>query len=118
MSIMLRIAILDLYEGQANQGMRCIRQIISEWSEFHGIPTEWKEFDVRLKNEIPDLSYDIYISSGGPGSPIDSEGSAWEKTYFGWLEQVENWNASEEHPVKKHVFFICHSFQLVCRHYA
>ena len=61
---MIRIAILDLYEGRANQGMRCIRQIISEWSEFHGIESAWKEFDVRLKNEVPNLDYDVYISSG------------------------------------------------------
>ena len=114
---MLRIAILDLYEGQANQGMRCIRQIISEWSEFHGIESEWKEFDVRLKNEVPDLSFDVYISSGGPGSPLESEGSEWEKAYFSWLNSVEEWNATPENHAKKHVFFICHSFQLVCRHY-
>jgi len=114
---MLRIAILDLYEGQANQGMRCIRQIISDWSEFHGIESEWKEFDVRLKNEVPDMSFDVYISSGGPGSPLESEGSEWEKAYFGWLTNVEEWNASPENSSKKQVFFICHSFQLVCRHY-
>ena len=113
---MLRIAILDLYEGQTNQGMRCIRQIINEWSEFHGIESHFDEFDVRLKNEVPDLSYDIYISSGGPGSPLESEGSEWEKAYFGWLDAVEGWN-SGPHPDKKFVFFICHSFQLVSRHY-
>lgn len=118
MSIMLRIAILDLYEGQANQGMRCIRQIIHEWSEFHGIEAEWNEFDVRVKNEVPDLSYDIYISSGGPGSPLESEGSEWEKAYFGWLKDVEEWNTAPDSGNKKYVFFICHSFQLVCRHYA
>ena len=66
---MVRIAILDLYEGQANQGMRCIRQIIQEWGEFHGREVSWDEFEVRLENKVPDLSYDIYISSGGPGSP-------------------------------------------------
>lgn len=115
---MIRIAILDLYEGHANQGMRCIRQIISEWSEVHEIKTEWDEFDVRLKNEVPDLNYDIYISSGGPGSPLESEGSAWEKVYFNWLQQIEEWNAGTENSNKKSVFFICHSFQLVCRHYA
>jgi homoserine O-succinyltransferase/O-acetyltransferase len=114
---MLRIAILDLYEGQANQGMRCIRQIISEWSEFHGVEAEWVEFDVRLKSEVPDLTYDVYISSGGPGSPLESKGSEWEKAYFGWLQQVEEWNADVANSSKKHVFFICHSFQLVCRHY-
>lgn len=114
---MLRIAILDLYEGEANQGMRCIRQIINEWSEFHFIETRFDEFDVRLRKQVPDLSYDIYISTGGPGSPLESEGSEWEAVYFNWLQQVENWNNNLIHTNKKFVFFICHSFQLICRHY-
>lgn len=114
---MLRIAILDLYEGQPNQGMRCIRQLINEWSEFYSIETSFDEFDVRQHKNIPDLSYDIYISSGGPGSPLESEGSEWESVYFNWLEQIENWNSDPYKHNKKFVFFICHSFQLVCRHY-
>lgn len=113
----VRIAILDLYAGEANQGMRCIRQIIGDWSKQHGYTVTVDEFEVRLSLSVPDTSYDVYISSGGPGSPLESEGSDWEKTYFGWLEQVENWNKSSEHYPKKHVFFICHSYQLACRHY-
>lgn len=113
---MLRIGILDLYEGEPNQGMRCIRQIINEWSEFHSIETSFDEFDVRQKKQVPDLSYDVYISTGGPGSPLDTEGSEWEGAYFNWLSQIEDWNNSQNQN-KKHVFFICHSFQLVCRHY-
>jgi hypothetical protein len=42
---------------------------------------------VRQKNEVPDLTYDIYISSGGPGSPLDSIGSDWEAAYFSWLSE-------------------------------
>jgi homoserine O-succinyltransferase len=114
---MLRIAILDLYEGQPNQGMRCIRQILNEWNKFHSIPASFDEFDVRRYQQVPDLSYDIYISTGGPGSPLDTEGSEWEAAYFGWLSQIENWNNDPGQPNKKFVFFICHSFQLVCRHY-
>ena len=114
---MIRIAILDLYEGQPNQGMRCLREIINQWGEFTGLEVEWDEFDVRLKNEVPDMTYDIFLSSGGPGSPLDSKGSEWEKAYFNWLEQVEVWNNNPAHKQKKFVFFICHSFQLVCRHY-
>lgn len=114
---MIRIAILDLYEGQPNQGMRCLREILNQWSEFYGLEVEWDEFDVRLKAEVPDMTYDIFLSSGGPGSPLDSKGSEWEKAYFHWLEQVENWNNNPAHKQKKFVFFICHSFQLVCRHY-
>jgi homoserine O-succinyltransferase len=112
-----RIAILDLYEGVANQGMRCIREIINQFSDFNNLEISWDEFDVRQKNEIPDLSYDIFISSGGPGSPLDSIDSEWEKVYFTWLHNIEKWNANEANIQKKYVFFICHSFQLACRHY-
>jgi len=114
---MVRIAILDLYEGQANQGMRCLREIIQQWSAFYNITTQLDEFEVRLQQQVPGLSYDIYISSGGPGSPLESEGSEWEAAYFNWLQQVEAWNNNPSNPHKKSVFFICHSFQLVCRHY-
>ncbi|HEX2533233.1 MAG TPA: GMP synthase [Chitinophagaceae bacterium] len=113
---MIRIAILDLYEGQPNQGMRCLREIINQWSEYHHLSAEWEEFDVRAGLQVPDLSFDIYISSGGPGSPLDSEGSAWEQAYFNWLGAVEAWNRLGQGP-RKPVFLICHSFQLVCRAY-
>lgn len=114
---MIRIAILDLYEGQPNQGMRCLREIVREWGEYHQVPVQLDEFEVRLEQQVPDLSYDIYISSGGPGSPLETEGSAWEAAYFHWLSQVEQWNAATANAQKKYVFFICHSFQLVSRHY-
>ena len=107
---MIRIAILDLYEGQPNQGMRCLREILNQWSEFYGLEAEWDEFDVRLKGEVPDMTYDVFLSSGGPGSPLDSKGSEWEKAYFNWLEQVENWNNNPAHKQKKFVFFISVQF--------
>jgi homoserine O-succinyltransferase len=113
----VRIAILDMYEGAANQGMRCIRQILNDWGTNNHYNITVKEYDVRLQHKVPDTSYDIYISSGGPGSPLESEGCEWEKVYFNWLKEIENWNNSSEHFPKKHVFFICHSYQLVCRHY-
>lgn len=114
---MVRIAILDLYEGLENQGMRCIRQIIDDWGIQHNYEVKRDEFEVRLQKQIPDSSYDIYISSGGPGSPIDSIGSDWEQLYFAWLSSMEQWNNDPEQSNKKHVFFICHSFQLVARNY-
>ena len=113
----LRVAILDLYDGVTNQGMRCIREILNQYSDYTNVDISWDEFNVRQKNEVPDLSYDIFISSGGPGSPLESIGSDWEKVYFTWLSQVEKWNDNEAHVQKKYVFFICHSFQLACRHY-
>jgi GMP synthase-like glutamine amidotransferase len=113
----INIAILDLYDGHPNQGMRCIREIIQQWGEKNNYDVQFKEFEVRKLLQTPDLSFDIYISSGGPGSPLDSEGNEWEKHYFHWLHQVEKWNNDLANSNKKHVFFICHSFQLACRHY-
>lgn len=113
----IKIAILDLYEGHANQGMRCLREIVNQWSEFNNYDVQLDEFDVRLKLEIPDLSYDIFISSGGPGSPLDSENLEWENKYFHWIHQVEKWNNNYANYPKKNVFFICHSFQLACRYF-
>ncbi len=113
----VRIAVLEMYEGFENQGMRCLREIISQFGKINNVEIELDEFDVRLKNEVPDISYDIYLSTGGPGSPLESEGSEWEKTYFNWLDAIEEWNNNPEVHQKKYVFFICHSFQLVCRHW-
>jgi homoserine O-succinyltransferase len=113
----VRIAILDLYEGQPNQGMRCIRELLTEFGHTHDLTLEADEFEVRLEKKVPDLSYDIYISSGGPGSPLDSMNSAWEEAYFGWLEKVERHNQNADPGARKQILFICHSFQLICRHY-
>ena len=112
-----RIAVLDMNDGYFNQGMRCIREILNQWSKAAQYKIKVKEFDVRQKLELPDLSYDVYISSGGPGSPLDSEGSEWENRYFNWIESVVEYNKIENNDIKKHVFFICHSFQLACRYF-
>ncbi len=113
----IRIAILDLYEGVANQGMRCLREIIAHWGNSNGISVIQDEFEVRIGLQVPDTSYDIYISSGGPGSPLESNGSEWENNYFKWLKRMEDWNEHSGNYPKKQLFFICHSFQLACRHY-
>jgi GMP synthase-like glutamine amidotransferase len=113
----LKVAVLDLYEGEPNEGMRCLRNILREFGEDNNIDVQWDEFEVRLRNEVPDMSYDVFISSGGPGNPLESRYSDWEKKYFAWLNEVERWNMNPGNLQKKFVFFICHSFQLSARYY-
>lgn len=113
----VRIAILDLYEGHENQGMRGLREIIKHFGEINDLHIVSKEFDVRQKNELPDMSYDIYFSSGGPGSPTESEGLEWDNLYFEWLQEIDDYNLDVNNVKKKYGFFICHSFQLACRHF-
>jgi GMP synthase-like glutamine amidotransferase len=113
----IRIAILDLYEGLENQGMRGLREILKHFAETNDLHLDTREFNVRQRNELPDTSWDIYISSGGPGSPLESEGLEWDTLYFNWLREMEEWNANRRHLLKKYIFFICHSFQLACRYF-
>ncbi|MBK8139817.1 MAG: GMP synthase [Chitinophagaceae bacterium] len=111
----VKVAILDLYEGAPNQGMRCIRNILIEWAEQNDLLLYAKEYDVRLKNELPDTSYDVYISSGGPGSPLETRYEDWDIAWCRWLDKMERWNNNHSNTQKKYIFFICHSFQLASR---
>ncbi|CCH51800.1 GMP synthase-Glutamine amidotransferase domain-like protein [Fibrisoma limi BUZ 3] len=109
----VKIAILDMYDNHANEGMRCILQIIRTVRQQENTDVTFDIFNVRANNELPELDYDIYISTGGPGSPLPS-GEAWEEPYFELIDQLFAWNHTNER--KKYLFMICHSFQLVMRH--
>ncbi|WP_462264594.1 type 1 glutamine amidotransferase [Mucilaginibacter sp.] len=110
----IKVAILDLYDGHPNQGMRGFKEILDRYKAKHNLNLVYQVFDVRGKAEVPDLNFDAYISSGGPGSPVDSEGSVWEQRYWELIDKITACNQQAD-SVKKHVFFVCHSFQLMCR---
>jgi GMP synthase-like glutamine amidotransferase len=113
----IKVAILDVYNGIANEGMRGFQDILNRYKAKHQLNLSFEIFDVRTKCEVPNYTdFDIYISSGGPGSPLDTEGSPWEKAYFNLIDQLEDHNLSNASQ-KKHAFFVCHSFQLMCRKY-
>lgn len=112
----IKVAILDLYEGFPNQGLRCYQDILDRYRKQNQLDLSYQVFNVRGNNHVPGIDFDIYLSSGGPGSPLDSEGSDWENNYFKLIDQIQAHNDSD-HPQKKHVFFVCHSFQLMCRRY-
>lgn len=111
-----RIAILDMYDGFENEGMRCIKKIITAFGEQESLDVAYTVFDVRQRLEIPGMDFDAYISTGGPGNP-SPVGAAWEKKFFGFLDQMLRFNASRYNKVKKHLFLICHSFQMACIHW-
>ena len=111
----VRIAIIDMYNGDPNEGMRCIRELLDEANSQDGTRLSYEVFDARGSGEIPDLSFDGYVSTGGGGSPFEGQGSVWEDRYFRWLDDLWCHNRAAAHP--KPAIFICHSFQLFCRHF-
>lgn len=104
----MKVAILDLYDGTENLGMQSLINIITRYDEL-----TYKVYDVRGKCQVPSMEYDIYISSGGPGSPLEGDG-VWDRAYYFFLDKL--WNHNQRSEDKKFAFFICHSFQMICHH--
>jgi GMP synthase-like glutamine amidotransferase len=106
-----RLAILDMYESTVNLGMRNIQEIVTKFQD----ELDVEIFDVRSKVQVPDLNFDIYIFSGGPGNPLVGD-EIWLQPFHDLIDKIWSYNLSNELP-KKFVFFICHSFQMACHHF-
>lgn len=104
----VRMAILDMNNNHDNMGIASIKRIADRFAII-----EYEVFDVRHKKEIPGSDFDIYISSGGPGDPLEYEGG-WEQGYYELMDAL--WLHNTMSTEKKFVFFICHSFQMICQH--
>ena len=111
----IKLALLDMNNNHANQGMKNIREISQQFKETSAENVEVTVFDVRYKNEMPDVEeFDIFISSGGPGNP-HREGYEWEQKFADFLDEV--WEHNKNSEQKKFLFLICHSFQLASIHW-
>jgi len=108
-----KLALLDMYDGAPNQGMRALKEMLDTYSE----SIDYQVFDVRAKQEIPDLSFDMFISTGGPGSPLEGDGK-WDIAWKKLIDSIKEHNAkTAEVSKRKFMFFICHSFQMACHHF-
>lgn len=111
----IKLALLDMNNNHANQGMKNIREISQQFKETSAENVEITVFDVRYKNEMPKVEdFDIFISSGGPGNP-HREGYEWEQKFADFLDEV--WAHNKNSEQKKFLFLICHSFQLASIHW-
>lgn len=111
----IRLALLDMNNNHANQGMRNITEIAQTFKQNSDEDVVIELFDVRYKNEMPRVEdFDIFISSGGPGDP-HRQGYAWEQTYADFLTEV--WEYNRISADRKFLFLICHSFQLAAIHF-
>lgn len=111
----IRIALLDMNNNHVNQGFRNIKEISEAFQQNSEENVIIKTFDVRFKDEMPEIGdFDIFISSGGPGTP-HREGFEWETRFADFLDSIFEHNKYSED--KKYLFLICHSFQLASIHW-
>ena len=61
----IKIATIDLYNNERNEGMRCISEIVEETkNKFNDLDITYNVHETRFKEDIPDVDSDIFISSG------------------------------------------------------
>lgn len=114
----LRFAVVDLYAGYPNQGLACIVELLRGASRrFFGGVAPVEVFDCRGAGQVPTLTHDIVICSGGPGSPFEGLGQPWEAAFFRFLDALWRHNERPGAP-PRYLFAICHSFELLVRFFA
>lgn len=104
----MKVAIIDLYDGEVNAGIPSITQMLQEMGHTYQI------FPFRSNREWPKLSeWDAIISSGGPGDPTTE--APWSQDWKKLMQSIMDYNLENEVTIS--VFLICYSFQLFCHHF-
>lgn len=115
----LRLCIIDMNNGVENQGIRCFRGILDAFLERAresnpSLVTELTTVEARHKGGIPPDDCDLYVSSGGPGSPFDGADEPWAKGYRDFVDGlVEDGRRST---ASRAMFAVCYSFELLVEH--
>ena len=118
----LRICLVDMNNGVANQATRCFRRILEGFERRvaaanPGLSCRVNHVQPRNLGELPDTTYDLVLSSGGPGAPTDGFDDPWGVGYRNFLDDVVRANLAAPHTATK-LLVVCHSFELAVLHFA
>ena len=117
----LRMCIVDMNNGHVNQAMRCMRGIASAFFERAreqnpDLTCELVEVSPRDTGNVIPRDCDLYLSSGGPGSPYDGDGEPWTFDYGSFLDGIVE-SVVRGGADQRALFAICYSFEMVVRHF-
>ena len=117
----LRICIVDMNNAHVNQAMRCLRGLVSNFVDHVHLQNpdlvcEKVEVSPRDTNDPVPRDCDLYLSTGGPGSPFDGDGSAWSDDYGHFCDHVAE-SSARGGQGRQGLFAICYSFEMVLRHF-
>src|SRR5262245_61946101 len=117
----LRVCIVDMNNAHVNQAMRCFRGMIALFFERvrrynPTLDCQLVEVSPRDTNNPVPRDCDLYVSSGGPGSPFDGDGMPWSADYGRFCDGIID-AAARDDGDQRALFAICYSFEMVVRHY-
>lgn len=117
----VRVCLIDMNAGVKNEAIRCLHAtmaIFERQLRFANpdVPIALTVVSPRDKADPIPAGHDIYLSSGGPGSPFDSEGTPWGAAYGTFLDSVYEAHdkGREDAPG---LMPICYSFELIVMHF-
>jgi GMP synthase-like glutamine amidotransferase len=117
----LSVCIVDMNNGHVNQAMRCLRGLVSQFfdrvrAHNPGLRCELSEVSPRDTNDVVPRDADLYLSSGGPGSPFEGDGTPWALDYGRLLNELVE-SATRGGPSQRALFGVCYSFEIIVRHF-
>ncbi len=118
----LRVGVIDMNAGHVNQAIRCIGVLIDQLASRvrhanPGLEVETVHASPRDTTDVPPDDCDLYISSGGPGSPFDGDGQPWVDDYSDFLDGIVDDNIKYDGRGRA-VMAVCYSFEMAVRHFA
>jgi GMP synthase-like glutamine amidotransferase len=107
--------------AHVNQAMRCLRGLAAAFFQHvarrnPGLACELVEVSPRDTADPVPRDCDLYLSSGGPGSPFDGDGQGWADDYGRFSDDVVA-SAARGGADQRALFAICYSFEMVVRHF-
>ena len=98
--------------AHVNQAMRCLRGVVSSFAEHArrhnpGLVCDKVEVSPRDTNTMIPRDCDMYISTGGPGSPFEGEGQPWSTDYGRFCDHIVD-SAVRNGTERRALFAICY----------
>ncbi|CAN5487512.1 hypothetical protein BH09MYX1_BH09MYX1_25290 [soil metagenome] len=118
----MRICLVDMNNGVANQATRCFRRLVDAFGRRvrernPSLDVTFTHVQPRNLGELPPKDTDLLLSSGGPGSPYDGFDAPWCTGFRGYIDHIVERNIVDPTSAPK-ALLICHSFQLAVLHTA
>ncbi|MBL8714671.1 MAG: hypothetical protein JNL79_01675 [Myxococcales bacterium] len=121
----LRVGIVDMNAGHANQAIRCLGVILDHFearvvAKNPGLKMSRAHVSPRDKDEATPRDCHLLLCSGGPGSPFDGDGEDWVDDFGDLLDHVVDENTRTMVGGIGHgpgLFAVCYSYEMAVRHF-
>ncbi len=117
----LRIGLIDMNNGVANQAIRSFRSIIAAFSERvrarnPGLTVTTSHVQPRNLGEAPPADCDLYLSTGGPDAPVDGFKEPWAAGMRSFFDRIVD-GQLQHGTSAPYLFAVCYSFEIAVMHF-